>query len=1306
MSLAQDMRSRMGASVPSRQKKQEETAKRVSIWKLAATPFVVGAALRLLLVAFVQVLHGNFLFLDDQGYDQIGWELAQAWHTKTFPWPGSVEYAGTISYFYYVFVAAVYFVFGHNWVITKLVAALLSALSVPAAGAIGFSLGGRRLGTRAAWLAALYPNAIFWGATGLKDGPMATLLLTVAAIALRPPSLRRMLGAAVLIAVAFLTRPVVAVSGLAMLMVSFAEFGLAKARPVQGRSRLLALLVGIPALATGAVYEATRYLPILNASIAGDSGLSLANGPVTISYNLSPRNALHALLGPFPWSFGPGTDTVYRALYPGMVIWILMLPAVALGCWDLLQRGSWAARGLVISSLAFLYLYVTVFQGQGFFRQRFTVETLLLVVSLYAFQRDAQRASVWTAVGACIIAPAALVQAHVVSLRDLALLGIVLGALWCAVDWAASARLRQRMRRRIDPPDALAGTGPDVEHRGAELDLKLALGHATSTGVRVVGLRLSSYAVGFVASIMIARALGPTGRGLYAYPVALLGLVVALAHLGLEFAQVHLAARGKDLRRMWADATVFSMAVGAVCWAAVAGVIAIDPRAAGGLPLSWIAVPLGLVPFLLMSLYWANLLQLDGRLVVATWASWIGVALQMAATGVLFFTHELTPFRVLLLQWLTNGSAWLLLLAACRRAGLVTLRVDPALIRKSIAFGVKAYVAQIFFYLVLRADQVLVAHYAGFRQLGLYALATTVAELLWLLTFPLAGALLPHMVRARAGDDRRLSFSTARISLLILTIAAVGVWFLAPLAIPIVYGAGFAGAVAALRLLLPGVVALGAAIPLGSVLVKEGRMVITSVLGLGAFGLNIALNLALLPWIGIRGASISSSVCYLALALSYVVIARQRGVAGWRDLIPRYSDLHLLSAGRRHPSCESAGGNGGPLRVALVVGSLNRGGTERQVLMLGSALVAQGHAVTVICVSSAGDQAAAARDAGICVVEAGFPGLQPSVLLKPLPEIRRLRALFRAAAPDVVHCFLYWGYLIGVPIARSVGVPVVISSRRGLTAASRRFRLLIPWEWACDRLADAVVCNSIAVMEDAIRHTRLPRRKALVIRNGVLLPTAQAPSRTRPPRVVIVANLITYKGHDVALAAFARVRASMPALEARLQLAGAGPEEAALRARARKLGIDGDVEFLGSVADVSALLAGCAFTVLPSLTEGMPNAVLESLAHGRAVVASAVGGIPEILEHGGGVLVPPGDPEALADAMRALLVDPAMTARLGAEGRALVNDLFGMERMVQDALRLYQGLLSGKSAQKPYMADSADGYRREPLPPVTAGQGI
>src|SRR5579859_2545552 len=153
-----------------------------SAWRLAKAAFVTGLALRVITVLAVQGLHGNFLFLDDRGYDQIAWTLAQAWSGHTFPSPAGYAYAGTLSYLYYVLVAVVYFVFGHHWVVMKVVAALLSALSVPAAAAVGDTLGGPRLAVRAGWLAALYPTAVFWGATGLKDGPLTALLLAMAAI--------------------------------------------------------------------------------------------------------------------------------------------------------------------------------------------------------------------------------------------------------------------------------------------------------------------------------------------------------------------------------------------------------------------------------------------------------------------------------------------------------------------------------------------------------------------------------------------------------------------------------------------------------------------------------------------------------------------------------------------------------------------------------------------------------------------------------------------------------------------------------------------------------------------------------------------------------------------------------------------------------------------------------------------------------------------------------------------------------------------------------------------------------------------
>ena len=402
------------------------------VWRLAAIPFAVGAGCRLLAVAYAQVLHGNFLFLDDQGYDRIGWSLAQAWHTNTSPSPGSIGYAGTLSYLYYVVVAAVYFVFGHHWIVVKVIGALLSALSVPAAAAVGDSLDGRRLAATAAWLAALYPNAVFWGLTGLKDGPSATLLLSVAAIAFRPPAIRRVVGAGVLIAGAFLFRPVLGICALVIMLAPAIDWTRRRGQEssLRGRTRLPVLLVGLPVLLVVSGVLASRYLPLLDASAASETVPATGTAPVPMSYSFSPYGFLRELLGPYPWSFGPTSDTIYRALYPGMVVWILMLPAIALGCWELLRRGPWAARGLVVSALAFLYLYATVFQAEGFFRQRYTIEIPLLVVGLYAFQRYPHRTGIGIAAGACVIAPAALVQARVLSLVDLVLVAAALGSAW------------------------------------------------------------------------------------------------------------------------------------------------------------------------------------------------------------------------------------------------------------------------------------------------------------------------------------------------------------------------------------------------------------------------------------------------------------------------------------------------------------------------------------------------------------------------------------------------------------------------------------------------------------------------------------------------------------------------------------------------------------------------------------------------------------------------------------------------------------------------------------------------------------
>jgi hypothetical protein len=450
-----------------------EPVTRASAWRIALLPLAAGAVVRVYLAGIMQVVHGNFLFLDDQGYDRVGWELAQAWHMNAFLPPETA--AVTASWLYYAFTAAVYFVIGRHWFVVKVIVALLSSLSVPAAASIGISLDGRRLGVRAAWLAALYPSAVFWGSTGLKDGPLAALLLAVAAIALRPLTLRRLAAAAALLTLAFLCRPVEGVIGAAMLVVPTASllrsrYGGPGPRLRPGQ-RLLVLAAGIPAAGVLLAWQAARYLPALTASLAGETQLSLGTGPVTLNYTPPPSEFAHAVLSPLRW-FGASTSPGY---IPGMLVWTVMLPTTALGCWLLLRSGAPAARGVIVSGLGFMYLYTCVFQGPGFSRQRFTVEVLFLVAALYAFGRYPRRAGAWTALAACAVAPAQLVQAHVIPVRAVLALAVTAGGVaWLAARRARVSQHRVTTRastRRFVPSPAIstASRGDSVSHEAPSI---------------------------------------------------------------------------------------------------------------------------------------------------------------------------------------------------------------------------------------------------------------------------------------------------------------------------------------------------------------------------------------------------------------------------------------------------------------------------------------------------------------------------------------------------------------------------------------------------------------------------------------------------------------------------------------------------------------------------------------------------------------------------------------------------------------------------------------------------------------------
>ncbi|TMR97238.1 glycosyltransferase [Nonomuraea basaltis] len=367
-------------------------------------------------------------------------------------------------------------------------------------------------------------------------------------------------------------------------------------------------------------------------------------------------------------------------------------------------------------------------------------------------------------------------------------------------------------------------------------------------------------------------------------------------------------------------------------------------------------------------------------------------------------------------------------------------------------------------------------------------------------------------------------------------------------------------------------------------------------------------------------------------------------------------------------------------RVALLINELQRmGGTEVQLCLLARALRHSGIDTHVILLQEGGAHVPALRSAGIEVYELRLGSFTswPEALAKGLKGGISLVRLLRRLKPQVFHAFLYASYVLGAPAARTAGVPVVVAGRRSQSFFKQGRRWVFALERWATRITDHVIANAVAVMEDARMVERVPGRKLSVIYNGLPASAFERitpePIETSLPVVVCVANLLPVKGHRFLIEA-----ASMLSLKDRpctLVFVGDGPERGSLERYASDLKVD--VLVMGSRTDVRPFLARADVVVLPSLNEGLSNAIMEAMAAGRPVVATAVGGTPELLD-GRGVLVPPSDPVALADAVYRLLDDSELAHALAAAACAWARKNLDGTILVEEHLKLYQRLLDDR----------------------------
>ncbi|MFN3649701.1 MAG: glycosyltransferase family 4 protein [Armatimonadota bacterium] len=356
---------------------------------------------------------------------------------------------------------------------------------------------------------------------------------------------------------------------------------------------------------------------------------------------------------------------------------------------------------------------------------------------------------------------------------------------------------------------------------------------------------------------------------------------------------------------------------------------------------------------------------------------------------------------------------------------------------------------------------------------------------------------------------------------------------------------------------------------------------------------------------------------------------------------------------------------GRPLRILHLISSFQVGGLEHFAIRLAAEQCRAGHHAAVVGLAG-GPLLEEAQRQGVIAAALSQPG-RLSRAARGLRLLRRLRPdLLHAHNPSALHYAVLGRIVTGAPV-------VMTYHGRGRADA----RTPSPLE---RRLTSAVVGVSRAAGEQV--WPGFPRSRCCAILNGIEpKPARRSREAVRAElglgaetAALIAARVDGCKGHDTLLQASAILRGEGVPLT--VLIAGDGAARGELQALSVRLGLQERVRFLGFRADVPDLLGAADFFVLPSLSEGLPLSVLEAMSHRVPVVATRVGGIPEVMEHGRhGLLVPVNQPEALAAALRRLCESPALREELGAASCEHVRSAFSFERMLREYDALYEQCL-------------------------------
>ncbi len=368
--------------------------------------------------------------------------------------------------------------------------------------------------------------------------------------------------------------------------------------------------------------------------------------------------------------------------------------------------------------------------------------------------------------------------------------------------------------------------------------------------------------------------------------------------------------------------------------------------------------------------------------------------------------------------------------------------------------------------------------------------------------------------------------------------------------------------------------------------------------------------------------------------------------------------------------------------MAFWAGSFERAGTQQFLLELLKRIDRARFDPIVMSTLRTGELISDIESLGIEVIEFGTG----RTLMSPATICGFFRAarFLRRERVAVLNCMLGLVTLIGPFVGRAAGVPVVLNNQRNLSYWMHGRSREAVYRFVNRRLVDAVLVNSAAAETELLDRFGVPAGKVVSVGTGIdLRRIAEARVGDELAKdlglsgrtvVGIVAKLSPVKGHEYFLRAAAGIAKARD--DVAFLVVGDGPRRETLTQMAKELGIEDAVVFAGARDDVPSLLKLMDVFVLSSLSEGSPNAVLEAMAAGLPVVATDVGGLPDMVIDGeSGILVAPGDSEALGSAISELLGDPERAEAMGRMGLTLATDKHDIEKVVQKVEGIMDRLL-------------------------------